>query len=233
MARRRRRHALTAHQRRVRAGRKAARTRARRHGGRSRRRAVMAFGTNPRRRYRYRHRRNPRRLSMSGGRFGVKALAVGAGVGAIGAVGLDYLWQYASGYLPASMQTGYVGTLVKAGAAVGAGMLASKLVGRQAAMAGALGALTVVAYQFVHQMIATSAPAVAIPATTTAATPAMSGFNAYMPRGAGMGWVSPGTPLALRGLGNMRAYMGQSMPAAANRPGGTVSASGLAAAGGW
>ena len=66
---------------------------------------------------------------------GVKGLAIGAGVGAIGAVGLDYLWQYASGYLPASLQTGYVGTLAKASVAVGAGWLASKAIGRQAAVA--------------------------------------------------------------------------------------------------
>jgi hypothetical protein len=166
---------------------------------------------------------------------GLKHMAVGAGIGAIGAVGLDYLWQYASGYLPASLQTGYVGTVAKAGVAVGAGWLASKAVGKQAAAAGALGALTVIAYQLVHQMIAQAAPTAAIAATTTTATPAVAGLGAYMQRGP-LGWVSPGTPLALRGLGRVGAYMqpaGAPPPVAAHRPGGTVSMSGLASPGSW
>lgn len=225
--RRRKHHRLTAHQRRSRAARKAARTRKRhRH---------VAFGSNPRRRYR--RLRNPRR--MGGGSIasmrGVKGLAMGAGVGAIGAVGLDYLWQYASGYLPASLQTGYVGTLAKAGVAVGAGWLASKAIGKQAAVAGSLGALTVIAYQLVHQMIAQASPTAAIAATTTTATPAVAGLGAYMQRSA-LGWVSPGTPLALRGLGRVGAYMqpaGAPPPMNAHRPGGTVSMSGLASPGSW
>lgn len=166
---------------------------------------------------------------------GLKHMAVGAGIGAIGAVGLDYLWQYASGYLPASLQTGYVGTVAKAGVAVGAGWLASKAVGKQAAAAGALGALTVIAYQLVHQMIAQAAPTAAIAATTTTATPAVAGLGAYMQRGP-LGWVSPGTPLALRGLGRVGAYMqpaGAPAPVSVGRPGGTVSMSGLASPGSW
>jgi len=240
--RRRKRHTLTAHQRRSRAARKAARTRARRYptGRSQRRRAVGAdFGINPRRHH-SRRLSNPRRIgggSMTSGR-GLKGLAVGAGVGAIGAVGLDYLWQYGSSYLPASLQTGYVGTAAKAGLAVLGGWGASKLVGKQAAVAGTLGALTVIAYQLVHQMIAQAAPTAAIAATTTTATPAVAGLGhmiAYMQRGP-LGWVSPGTPLALRGLGNMRAYMqpaGAPPPMAAGRPGGTVSMSGLASPGSW
>jgi len=244
--RRRRRHShkLSAHQRRSRAARKAARTRARRYGKArypsARRRAVGGdFGINPRR---YAYRRNPRRHG-GGGSFGsvsgAKRLAVGAGIGAIGAVGLDYLWQWGSGYLPASLQTGYVGTIAKAGAALGAGWLASKAVGRPTAIAATAGALTVIGYQLLHQMIAGAAPAAAIPATTTTATPAlqaymptsMAGMRAYMPNSmAGLGWVSPGTPL--RGLG--RPWNQMSPPnVPANRPGGSVSASGFASAGGW
>lgn len=160
-------------------------------------------------------------------------MAAGAGVGMVGAVGLDYVWQYGSQYLPASLQTGYVGTFAKAGAAIGAGWLASKVVGRSAAAAGVLGALTVVGYQFLHQLIAQAAPAVAIPATTTAATPAMSGLGAYQPGTVRLGWTSPGTPL--RGLGNMRAYMNRGAPVAPNmnRPGGSVTVAGLAQAGSW
>lgn len=207
----------------------------RRYVTRSRRRKSYAVAMNPRKhvrrrasRRRYRHLRNPRSI----GGTSIKHLATGAGVGMIGAVGLDYLWQYASGYLPASLQTGYVGTFAKAGVAVGAGWLASKAVGKQAAAAGTLGALTVIAYQLVHQMIASAAPTAAIAATTTTATPTVSGLRAYMPSSA-LGWVSPGS--TLRGLGRVGAYMsrGAPMAPAMNRPGGSVSMSGLAMPGSW
>lgn len=244
---RRPRRRLTVHQRRSRAAKKAARTRIRRYGHagrRTRRRVAVAgdFGINPRRRYRH----NPRRSGMSfGSTAGIKRLAIGAGIGAVGAVGLDYLWQWSSTYLPASLQTGYVGTFAKAGVAVGAGWLAAKAVGKPMAAAAVGGALTVIAYQLFHQMIAGAAPAAAIPATTTTATPALSGMNAYMlnaymPHSMGrLGWTSPGTPL--RGLGARPGPTaahwgggGMTLPAfAAGRPGGSVSASGLASAGGW
>lgn len=163
-------------------------------------------------------------------------MVAGAGVGMIGAVGLDYLWQYTSGYLPASLQSGYVGTAAKAAMAVAGGWLASKVVAKQTAVAAAAGALTVIGYQLIHQMIASAAPTAAIPATTTTATPALSGVGAYM-RPSGMGWVSPGSPLrGLRGLRGVGAYMQPpGAPAAPNmnRPGGSVSMSGLAQAGSW
>lgn len=242
-------HRLTRHQIRVRAGRKAARTRARRgyrtkrrYAKRARRAVAPAFGTNPRR---YRFRRNPRHGLRFGSTRGLKQMAIGAGVGAIGAVGLDYLWQWGSGYLPASLQTGYIGTFAKGAVAVGAGWLAAKAVGKATAAAAVGGALTVIAYQLFHQMIAAASPAAAIPATTTTATPALSGMNAYMmnaymPHSMGrLGWTSPGTPL--RGLGARPGPTaahwgggGMQLPTfAAGRPGGAVSASGLASAGTW
>lgn len=170
---------------------------------------------------------------------GAKKLAIGAGIGAVGAVGLDYVWQYVSGRLLANypqLQTGYVGTLAKAGVALAAGWGASKVVGKPLAIAAAGGALTVIAYQLLHQMIAANAPAAAIPATTTAATPAMAAYMpnsmaAYMPNSMGrLAWTSPGTPL--RGLG--RNWNAITPPRVAmNRPGGSVSASGLASPGSW
>jgi hypothetical protein len=219
---------------------RAHRRHSRRAGKRMRALRALGFRMNPRRRRRRAHHhtrrlRNPRRSGGSAGAGlgstrGIMRLGTGAAVGAIGAVGLDYLWQYASGYLPASLQTGYVGTLAKAGAAVLAGWGASKLVGRSTAIAAAGGALTVILYQLAHQMIAQSAPAAAIPATTTAATPSVAGLNAYMRPG--IGWVSPGS--TLRGLGRTAAYMpGTVSPPNMNRPGGSVSMSGLASAGGW
>lgn len=230
MAARRERRKLTRHQIRVRAGRKAARTRTRRRHGRVRMftraaRSRRAYAHNPRR---IRYRRNPRGHGGSFGSVsGTKRLAVGAGIGALGAVGLDYVWQWGSGYLPASLQTGYVGTAAKAAAALGAGWLASKAVGRPTAIAATAGALTVIAYQLLHQMIASAAPTAAIAATTTAATPALA---AYQPgSGVRLGWTSPGS--TLRGL---KAYMpGQAPAPAMHRPGGSVSASGFASPGGW
>lgn len=194
--------------------------------------------TNPRRRsrhtYRTRRLRNPRSGGGAGfNKRGIIHMATGAGVGMIGAVGLDYLWQYLStSVIPAQYQTGYLGTAVKAGVAVGAGLLASKVVSKQAAAAGTIGALTVIAYQLVHQMIASAAPTAAIAATTTTATPTVAGLGAYMRPSSALGWMSPGTPLrGLGRVGRVGAYMASAPNM--NRPGGSVSMSGLAMPGGY
>jgi len=160
-------------------------------------------------------------------------MGTGAAIGMVGAVGLDYLWQYlSSSVIPAQYQSGYLGTAVKAGVAVGAGWLAAKVVNKQTAVAGTLGALTVIGYQLLHQMIAGAAPTAAIAATTTTATPTVSGLRAYMRPSSALGWVSPGSPL--RGLGRVGAYMSHGNPAPnMNRPGGSVSMSGLAMPGGY
>ena len=245
MATRRRRRSnprrLSRHQVRVRAGRKAARTR-------KRRRHVVAFA-NPRRR-RYHHHMRMRRY-RSNPRFGLggespKKLAIGAGIGAVGAVGIDYIWQYLSANMLSAyptLQSGYVGTAAKAAVALVAGWGASKVIGKPMAVAATGGALTVIAYQLLHQLIATNAPTAAIPATTTAATPAMSGVAAYMPHSmAGvhaymphsmgrLGWVSPGTPL--RGLGRARGPGWNPVTPPNVRPGGSISSTGLAMPGGY
>lgn len=211
-----------------------------RHGRRrvirARRRLQSAgFRMNPRRRRLHRvhrmRRRNPRRFGAARGT--IKQMVVPALIGGAGAVGLDYLWGYFAPRLPAQLQTGYVGTAVKAGVAVGAGWLASKAIGKQAAAAGVVGALTVVAYQLLHQVIAGTATATAVVAAAPVATSA--GVSAYMPRGR-LGWVSPGS--TLRGFAGARlgAYMPAMnrpiAPSTIARPGGGVSMSGLAYAGG-
>ena len=197
--------------------------------------------TNPRRSrtrstYRSRRLRNPRSGGGAGfSKRGIIHMGTGAAVGAIGAVGLDYLWQYLSAsVIPAQYQTGYLGTGVKAAAAIGAGWLAGKVVSKQAAAAGTIGALTVIAYQLVHQMIATAAPTAAIASTTTTATPTVAGLGAYMRPSSALGWMSPGTPLrGLGRVGRVGAYMAGGMPPNMNRPGGSVSMSGLAMPGGY
>lgn len=182
--------------------------------------------------YQRRRLRNPRAGGAGFSKRGIIHMATGAGVGAIGAVALDYLWQYAStNFIPAQYQSGYLGTGVKLVAALGAGYLASKVVGKHTAMAGTAGALTVIAYQLAHQMIAGVAPTAAIASTTTTATPAVAGLRAYMRPSSALGWVSPGSPL--RGLGRVGAYMAGNMPPNMNRPGGSVSMSGLAMPGGY
>jgi hypothetical protein len=226
--RRRTAHHLTKHQRRSRAARKAARTR---------RRMSRVRLSNPRRHHavtRYRRRiRNPRMPSAAS----IKGMVIPAVVGGVGAVGLDYLWGYTAPYLPASLQAGYIGTVAKSAVAIGGGWLAGKVIGRQAAAAGVVGALTVIAYQTIHQLIAgtLTAPTVSAAAAAPAATPGMS---AYMPRRGQMGWVSPGS--TLRGLHGARfgAYapgIRAPQPGSSrlvNTPGGGVAPSGLAYAGG-
>lgn len=220
----------------------------RRSSARARRAAARRLAalrmTNPRRSHRRRHHyrvrrlRNPRRAGGTGfGRRGIVHMATGAGVGMIGAVGLDYLWQYLStNVIPAQYQSGYLGTAVKAAVAVGAGWGLSKVgVSKAAAAAGTVGALTVIAYQLVHQMIASAAPTAAIAATTTTATPTVQGLAAYMRPSSALGWMSPGTPLrGLGRVGRVGAYMANgNMAPNVNRPGGSVSMSGLAMPGGY
>lgn len=188
-----------------------------------------------------RHHINPRRRS-GGGRNLLSMRGVGGYVGPAltgiaGAVALDYAWQYGSGYLPAALTTGYVGTAVKAGAAIGLGWLASKAIGRPKAAVAVGGALIVIGYQLVHQLIAQAVPTAAITGTATAATPPVTGTAGYMLRGP-LGWTSP-APM-LRGLGRMAAYSPANRPnfapapaPAVVRPGGQVSMTGLASAGSW
>lgn len=158
---------------------------------------------------------------------GIKGALVPALIGGAGAVALDYIWGYTAPYLPAQLQSGYVGTVAKAGVALGAGWLASKVVSKQMAMAGVVGAVTVIAYQLLHQMIAGTASTGVAPAAVP------GGVSAYMPR-RGMGWMSPGSTL---GAARFGAYMPTNRaPAGAAslvaRPGGGVNMSGLAYAGG-
>lgn len=104
---------------------------------------VAPMLVNPRRRRRL---RNPRFGISSFGGLPVKQLAVPFLSGIAGAAAANIAWGYASPYLPAQLQTGYVGTAVKLGAAVGLALIAKPVIGRQKAMAGLLGALTVIGY---------------------------------------------------------------------------------------
>jgi hypothetical protein len=121
---------------------------------RSRRRAF--FMSNPRRRSRRSHARryyrNPR--SRGGGSFTPGQGSVGAHyiipalIGGIGAVAFDVAWGYGQQYVPASLQSGWVGTIVEAAAIwlVLAGVRKYAPRHFRTASAAGAGAATVLAY---------------------------------------------------------------------------------------
>jgi len=178
---------------------------------RGRRVYVRSHMSNPRRARR--RRRNPREGTL------LSDYLVPAGIGAVSAVALNIAWGYISPSLPSAVQTG-MGALAAQGAIViVAGAVISRAMPRHSAnvTAGVVGALTVVAYSAVSQLLsgtsfgsglsdyrryrmgaymANPAPMTALPAPTRARVPAKRR----------MGWVSPAP--ALRGLGAYMTYAG-------------------------
>jgi hypothetical protein len=131
--------------------RRVARNPRRRHVARNPIRRRRHIARNPHRRRRIR--RNP--FSSRG----ITSALIPAGIGAMGAVGLDVLMGYAAAYLPASLTSNvYVATATKTAGAFGLGWLASKAMGREKAKLITAGALTVIAYQFVKGIIHEAAP---------------------------------------------------------------------------
>lgn len=145
---------------------------------------------------RRRRRHNPRLGGLSLG--GLKHTIVPALIGGVGAIALDVAFSYIP--LPASLSTGYVKTGVKLAGAIGLGFVAGKVLGRERGKAVALGALTVVLYGAVKDLIKQYAPSV----------PGLAGdyqdmrVGAYMPS---LGGMNP-APM-LQGLG---AYMASPGP---------------------
>lgn len=103
-----------------------------------------------------RRHRNPRMGGLSLG--GLKHTIVPALIGGVGAIALDVAFSYIP--LPAALSTGYVKTGVKLAGAIGLGFVASKIIGRERGKAVALGALTVVLYGAVKDLIKQYAPSV-------------------------------------------------------------------------
>lgn len=166
----------------------------RRHVARNHRRYHRrARAVNPIRRHRRHHVRNHRRrrhhrnpLSMSG----IKGMVMPALIGAGGAVLMDIAYGYISPMLPTSITgTPYINAAVKAAGAVGLGLVASKIVGKEKGTAVAIGALTVIAAQLLQSLIQSSAPTIPFAG--------LAGIGAYMP--------SPGPSLV--GLHGLGAYM--------------------------
>ncbi len=122
-------------------------------------RHYRARATNPRRRRRHNRRRVARRVYARARRVGRRAFAsitgrgivgqylVPAGLGGVGALGLDIAWGYASPHLPTQLQTGWLSLAAKSALVIGGVMLVGKFAPRyrQKVQVAGLGAITVLA----------------------------------------------------------------------------------------
>lgn len=167
------------------------RVRARNPRAKRRHRAVSVVtrrirARNPRRVHAKRRRHRNPRLSANG----ILHALVPAAIGGAGAVALDI----GLGYLPASvpdfLKKGIGNTALKVGGALALGLIAGKVMGREKGKAVAAGALTVVAYGFIRNMVKEAAPTLpglsGYVGSDYALNPApmVAGMGAYMDQGA-------------------------------------------------
>lgn len=175
----------------------------RRKRRRSRRVAALSASPAPRRRSRRRRsrrvthlRRNPIRL----GGFSVNSFVNGqlmpAGVGAVGALGLDIALGYINPMLPVSLQSGIARTAVRIAGCVGIGWLAGSVMGKRFGEQAAAGALVVTLYDLFKGFVPSILPGVALseydmgwysPAALVDDYDDDDGMNAYTGIGAYMG----------------------------------------------
>lgn len=209
---------------------------ARRGSGRKRRRKARSVMTNPRRRRRYtrhvrraRRRRNPivrayrrRRARRSNPRRfrrarhrnpfsmgGLKSVLMPAAIGAGGAIALSIAYGYAAPKLPATFTTGYFPALVKIAGAIGIGMLAGKMLGREKGRYVTLGGLTVVLVGVISPLVAQAVPTLGLHGLAGDYVPFRPGVGAYM-RNPQLGFYSPAAVIGGSGtpaLGRFGAYM--------------------------
>ncbi len=104
---------------------------------------------------RKRYRRNPIDIKNT-----VKDTLVPAGIAALGALGLDVIWGYIGPMLPSGFgdTSSITGVLAKGAGAIGVGMLAGKAMGAKNGQLVALGGLTVVLHQLLHDKLAATFP---------------------------------------------------------------------------
>lgn len=143
-------------------------------------------------RHHRRIRRNPIGLGGIGGQL------MNAGIGAVGAVAVDTIYNYLP--LPATMKVGAVGTASKVALALAVGILGKKLVGNSAEKMAA-GSLTVIAYDLVKSFMPPSLPAPVI-------SPAVSGLG-YMSPGINGGYLPQQGMGEYFGFANSNAGMGE------------------------
>lgn len=161
---------------------------------RRRRRNPIAM-MNPRRRKRRYH--NPRGMAL--GAFKPRAILnaiIPAGVGALGAIGLDIAMSYVP--LPAQFQTGIWRNVARIVGAVGLGVVAGMVVGRQKGSQVALGALTVVSYSIVRDVVKEKFPQLNL-----------SGAETYDYSDLRIGYINPAAMVTGSGVG---AYMNSPVP---------------------
>jgi hypothetical protein len=95
----------------------------------------------------YRRHRNP--VDSIAGE--VKSMLVPAGIGAVGAVGLNVALAYLP--IPASLQSGYGQILVSAAGAAGLGIIAGMIAGKRVGTAVGVGGLVVTGVQLLNQVL--------------------------------------------------------------------------------
>lgn len=170
-----------------------------RKGTHRRRRRVETLAVNPRRRHSRRRshrrlthlRRNPRRLGFGSTRGFINSTLVPAGIGALGALGVDLLVGYAGPKLPASLQSGMALNAVKIAGAVAVGYLAGMISGKKFGEEAMAGAITVTLYDIVKGYAKSAMPTLPL-------------------SGAQFGWVSPAPQIGMY-VGNDNAYNGMGM----------------------
>jgi hypothetical protein len=108
--------------------------------------------SNPHHKHRRRpHHSNPLSLPKMGG---IEHQLVPALIGGGGAIGVDIGLAYLSPYLPAFLQSGWGRILAQVGGAVGIGLVAGKIGGRETGKAAMAGALVITAYSALRQVLA-------------------------------------------------------------------------------
>ena len=166
---------------------------------------------NPRRRHARRHssrirrrrvHRNPR-FGLPSVRGIVRSTLMPAAVGATGALALDVAYGYAQPYLPAFFGNKWATLAVKIVGALGVGMLAGRVLGRERGRVATLGAATVVVYGAAKSALAQALP-------TVKGLSGYSDFVDYSMPSRGVGFYSPAAVVQSSGTG---AYLPQQMGA--------------------
>jgi hypothetical protein len=138
-----------------------------------------------------RYKRNPNGRGMAGI---VNTTLIPAAVAATGALSLDVLWNFLP--LPVALKTGPLRHIAKGAGAIGLGWLAGMVVNKKTAGQLATGALTVVTYNAMREMMARFMPAVN-----------MGYYSAGMPAGEMGAYVGMGEYVG-NGNNGMGAYIG-------------------------
>lgn len=138
---------------------------------------------------------------------GLMKSAVPVLIGATGAIGLDVLMAYLP--LPPSLQSGWMNILTRAAAAVGIGIVAGKIAGREVGKEMMAGGLVVVAYSGLKQALAPTL------GTSIKGLSGLADFGDYRPAWPGEYAVgaSPNAIESMPRLSRMGAYMRPTMGA--------------------